>query len=80
MIALAEALKPTDKFPMGALGKLEGLSLAANEIGDEGMAAFAEALKPGSLPKLANVYVGENPGNGMGLEEACSARGIKCIA
>ena len=66
--------------------KLETLGFRENQIGDEGMMAFAETLKPTykfpmeSLPQLAIVFVIDNPGNGMGVKEACSARGITCYA
>lgn len=66
----------------GSLGSLKRLFLFYNVIGDAGMAAFAEALKPnekfpiGSLGNLQNLYLDGNPGNNMGVKEACSARGI----
>ena len=77
MAAFAEALKPTDRSPMGALAELTYLNLAANQVGDEGMKALSTAIASGSLPKLASVFFGGNPGNDMGAEEACSARGIE---
>ena len=57
---------------------LADLRLQFNQIGDAGMSEFSRAIASGSLPKLATVLVGVNPGNGMGVKEACSARGIKC--
>ena len=62
----------------GSLGGLKELWLNYNQIGNEGMKAFSTAIASGALPKLAEVFVGRNPGNGMGVKEACSARGIEC--
>ena len=58
-----------------SLGSLTNLFLYNNQIGDEGMKAFSTAIASGSLPKLAYVDVCRNPGNNMGVQEACSARG-----
>ena len=63
----------------GALGMLENLGLSENQIGDDGMATFSSAIANGALPKLVEVFGLGNPGNGMGVEEACRARGIRCL-
>ena len=52
MIAFADAIKPTDEFPMGALASLTKLWLNHNQIGDEGMHAFSAAISSGSMGKL----------------------------
>ena len=78
MIAFADAIKPTDEFPMGALGILTLVYLNNNTIGDEGMQAFSSAIASASLPKLKMLFVEGNPGNIVGVKEACEVRGIRC--
>ena len=56
--------------------RLKDLALHHNQIGDEGMKAFSTAIASGLLPKLATVFVFGNPGNTMGVKQACSARGF----
>ena len=46
MIAFAEALKPTDNFPMGSLRHLTELHFAFNQISDTGMVSFASLPQP----------------------------------
>ena len=52
MIAFADAIKPTDEFPIRALVSVKKLFLWGNQIGDEGMKAFSSALSSGSLGSL----------------------------
>ena len=65
---------------MRALGSLKELYLYRyrNQIGDDGMKASSDAIASGAVPKLAEVFVFGNPGNGTGVKDACSARGIQC--
>ena len=60
MIAFAEALKPTDKFPMGSMGALEELYLGINRIGDPGLQALAGAIGNGSLRSLTSLSLRNN--------------------
>jgi len=51
----------------GALAQCQELNLAGNRIGDVGMTAFAQAIKPvseggsGALPALKSLYLTGNP-------------------
>ena len=69
---------------MGALPQLQKLFLSRNQIGDEGMAALADAIKPvsaggsGALVSLKALQMDDGP---LGvdhpkLKEACGKRGI----
>ena len=63
----------------GSLRALEQLSLGFNQIGDKGMIAFANAIKPspgnpmGSLGSLSDLII-SNPS--QALRDACSSRKI----
>ena len=78
MAAFANAIKSTPENPMGSLGHLTRLDIANNKIADPGMVSFSDAIAKGALPKLKIIVIGGNPGNTMGLKEACSVRGIQC--
>ena len=49
----------------GALASCQELYLNDNKVGDVGLTALASVLGSGALPqlKVANVYLGGNPGN-----------------
>ena len=49
MVAFANAIEPTPENPMGALAKLKYLFLTDNQVGDEGIKAFASAIASGAL-------------------------------
>ena len=75
MIAFAEALKPTDNFPMGSLRSLTSLSLRNNNISDPGMIAFSEALGNGSMGKLRYLYLQQNQIGDSGMVAFSEALG-----
>ena len=63
----------------GAMANVTFLDLSVNQIGDNGMAAFAQAIKPtseggsGALPALTELYMFEDA---PALKAACEARGV----
>jgi len=67
----------------GALNYLKNLVISYNEIGNEGMKAFAETLSKGVMEKLNELYI---YGDGFScevknsLKEVCITRKINCHA
>ena len=49
---------------------LEGLDLDRNQIGDDGFAALASALRGGALPACMGIYLDDNPGSDDPVWEA----------
>ena len=73
MISLAEALGK------GALASLETLSLQLNRIGNDGLTAFAKAIKPtsdnasGALPQLKKLQLYTNQIGDVGMQALAGA-------
>ena len=59
----------------GSLGSLKKLYLYSNQIGDDGMKAFSDAIASGSLESLSTLLI-EFSGR-EALEAACSSRNIR---
>jgi len=51
------------------------LDLARNQIGDAGVAALAEVIAEGAMPKLEKVRLGDNPGSSEPVDKALRERG-----
>ena len=81
MIAFADAIKPTDEFPMGSLASLEDLRLWDNTIGDKGMKVFSSALSSGALASLQRIYLGDETMGALhpALKVVCEDRGINWL-
>ena len=47
----------------GVMPNLKVLNLAGNQIGDDGVAALASALRGGALPACTEIYLYDNPGS-----------------
>ena len=52
---------------------MEVLYLMENQIGDDGVAALASALRGGALPACTRIGLGGNPGSGFPLDEALAS-------
>ena len=61
---------------MASMGTLTALWLDNNNIGDQGMIAFSEAIGNGSLPALQKVVVDSKHERLPQLVAACQPRGI----
>ena len=59
---------------MGSLANLKYLWLDTNQIGDEGMKAFSNAIGSGALAKCQNVSLRSNPGDEAPVNAALAAR------
>ena len=76
---LAAALAVKDENGRGALPSLTKLYLSENQIGDEGMKAFAAAIGSGALPALKMVVVDSRNEKHPQLMAACQPQGIKIV-
>eukprot|EP00966_Prymnesium_polylepis_P100742 2333325-Prymnesium_polylepis.1 len=60
---------------IGSMGSLQRLGLSSNKIGDTGMTAFADAIKPtaenpsGALANLKELWLGSNQIGDAGMIE-----------
>ena len=52
---------------------LQFLNLKYNQIGDDGVAALASALRGGALPACTRIYLNYNPGSGAPVKEALAS-------
>ena len=50
------------------------LRLSGNQIGDAGVAALAEVIAEGAMPKLKNVWLSGNPGSSEPVDKALRER------
>jgi len=57
----------------GSLANLKGLCLGRNQIGDEGMKVFSEAIGKGSLANLTRLYLDNNRIGDSGMQAFASA-------
>ena len=53
---------------------VQALGLGDNRIGDAGVMALANACASGSLAKLTNVFLGENPGSSEAVDKVLRDR------
>ena len=71
---------------IGAMANVTFLDLSVNQIGDNGMAAFAQAIKPtsegggGAMESLKELWVNDGHLEYPALKAACLTRGIKLLA
>ena len=52
---------------------LKVLHLQDNQIGDDGVAALASALRGGAMPSCTEIYLYDNPGSGAPVDEALAS-------
>ena len=52
---------------------LKELGLNGNQIGDDGVAALASALRGGALPVCTGIYFSGNPGSDDPVKEAMAS-------
>ena len=52
---------------------LKGLYLGGNQIGNDGVAALASALRGGALPSCTTIVLFDNPGSDAPVNEALAS-------
>ena len=74
MILGMRTLPTHTRHAMCVTSTVQTLSLYGNQIGDAGVMALANACASGSLAKLTNVFLGENPGSSEAVDKVLRDR------